>query len=70
MSSRIIWLGAISLIIVAWLLYLVAPGAAVLVVILGLVAIVVIGDRLEERERMAEVEAKRERLREAARRLP
>ena len=58
----------VALIAVCAVAYVLAPGLGVLLFLAGIVALVVAGDRAERREREAELEAKRDRLREATRR--
>ena len=69
MIAAYAWMAAVLLVVfVAVAAYTVAPGLGVLMFIVGIVALVVLGDRAEQRERDAELEAKRDRLRNAARR--
>lgn len=58
----------LALILVAVAMYTVAPGAGVLVAIVGLVLMVVVNDRAEDRRWSQRERA--ERLRRSARRLP
>lgn len=69
MIAPFAWMAAIlALILVAVAMYTVAPGAGVLVAIVGLVLMVVVNDRAEDRRWSQRERA--ERLRRSARRLP